>query len=323
MSLSTVDRIQVQPQTGGASMVVAPARGGRVCALVLPLNGTGYSILDGFPDDEAIEEDRRYKSAPLIPFPNRVNRGQYTLDSTHYQLPINEPRQGHAIHGLLYNCPMTVEDKQITGQTAQIQLSYSYIGQINGYPFPFELAVTYSISEPDGFSCMTTVSNTGATAMPLGVGWHPYLRLSGGMANWTMQLPDCQLYTLNDASIPTGHKQEYSTYRQPALLADTYLNNCFALTQETPRCEILFGSPTRDRQLVFWMESGVNQYRYFQLFTPPDRLSIAVEPMSCCPNAFNNHDGLIQLEPGNTVNASYGLQLRPIPQRPQPTDNHA
>ncbi|GAB3740384.1 aldose epimerase family protein [Spirosoma lituiforme] len=308
---ASVDRIRLSTQTGGASMVVAPAWGGRVCALLLPLNGMGHSVLDGFADEEVIQDDQRYKSAPLIPFPNRVNGGRYVFEGETYQLPINEARHGHAIHGLLYNRPMTVEDMQVTDQTAQLGLTYAYDDVVSGYPFPFELAVTYWVSEEDGFRCATQIRNTDSTAMPLGVGWHPYLSLPGGIANWTMQLPDCQIYKLDDVSIPTGSKENYSRFVVPTRLADIHLNDCFGQLSAAGRSEIVFTSPASDRQLVFWMESGANQYRYFQLFTPPDRLSIAVEPMSCCSDAVNNHDGLIRVESGDTFMAFYGLQLRP------------
>ncbi|WP_338869163.1 hypothetical protein WBJ53_19430 [Spirosoma sp. SC4-14] len=308
---SSVDRISLSPKTGGASMVVAPAWGGRVCDLLLPMNGIRHSVLDGVADEEVIQDDRRYKSAPLIPFPNRVNGGRYVFEGKTYQLPINETRHGHAIHGLLYNRPMMVENVQITDQTAQLRLTYAYDEVMSGYPFPFEFTVTYWLCEQDGFRCATQIRNTGSTAMPLGVGWHPYLSLPGGIADWTMQLPDCQIYELDDVSIPTGAKQDYVAFVVPTRLAAIHLNDCFGLPSAASRSEIVFTSPARDRQVVFWMESGVNQYRYFQLFTPPDRLSIAVEPMSCCCDAVNNHDGLIRLESGDIFTASYGLQLRP------------
>ncbi|MBC8152775.1 MAG: hypothetical protein H7Z72_07685, partial [Bacteroidetes bacterium] len=303
MPLPTPPRIRLQPKIGGASMVVAPAWGGRVCELVLPCNGKVYSMIDGFEEGEAIDQDQRYKSAPLIPFPNRVNRGRYVFDGIPYQLPINEPRQGHAIHGLLYNCPM-IGEVQIAEQTAQIQLTHSYAGQTEGYPFSFDFAVTYSLSEQDGFSCTTTVKNTGSTDMPLGVGWHPYLNLSGDLAEWTMQLPRCEVYTLDDMSIPTGNRQTYSAFNVPTKLDDVHFNDCFGLISKASRCEIVFSSAASGQQVVFWMESGPGQYLYFQLFTPPDRTSIAVEPMSCCSDAVNNHDGLLRLKPGNTFDAA-------------------
>ena len=39
------------------------------------------------------------------------------------------------------------------------------------------------------------------------------------------------------------------------------------------------------------------QFPYFQVFTPPHRESVALEPMSCNVDAFNNRQGLIALEP--------------------------
>ena len=53
-------------------------------------------------------------------------------------------------------------------------------------------------------------------------------------------------------------------------------------------------------------------YRYLQLFTGdplPDvsRRSIAVEPMTCPPNAFRTGEDLIRLEPGATATSVWGI----------------
>jgi aldose 1-epimerase len=43
--------------------------------------------------------------------------------------------------------------------------------------------------------------------------------------------------------------------------------------------------------------------------TLPDggRRSLAVEPMTCAPNAFRSGDGLVRLEPEQTHNSSWGI----------------
>jgi aldose 1-epimerase len=37
------------------------------------------------------------------------------------------------------------------------------------------------------------------------------------------------------------------------------------------------------------------------------RRSVAIEPMTCAPNAFRSGDGLVRLEPGETHTGSWGI----------------
>src|SRR3712207_8930171 len=53
-------------------------------------------------------------------------------------------------------------------------------------------------------------------------------------------------------------------------------------------------------------------HRYLMLFTGDsirevDRRSLAVEPMTCPPNAFQTGESLIRLEPGQAVTTSWGI----------------
>ena len=53
-------------------------------------------------------------------------------------------------------------------------------------------------------------------------------------------------------------------------------------------------------------------YGYLMLFTGdplPDvaRRSLAVEPMTCPPNAFRTGEAVIRLEPGQSVTSTWGI----------------
>ena len=53
-------------------------------------------------------------------------------------------------------------------------------------------------------------------------------------------------------------------------------------------------------------------YGYVMLFTGDplpdvDRRSIAVEPMTCPPNAFRTGEALIRLEPGGSFTSRWGI----------------
>jgi aldose 1-epimerase len=53
----------------------------------------------------------------------------------------------------------------------------------------------------------------------------------------------------------------------------------------------------------------MNKYNYVVLYIPPDRNSIAVEPMTSSIDAFNNKEGLIILKPEEFWSASMGFSL--------------
>jgi aldose 1-epimerase len=53
-------------------------------------------------------------------------------------------------------------------------------------------------------------------------------------------------------------------------------------------------------------------FRFVQVYTLDEltdgQPGIAVEPMTCAPNAFNSGDGLVVLEPGGRWDGSWGIQ---------------
>ena len=66
-----------------------------------------------------------------------------------------------------------------------------------------------------------------------------------------------------------------------------------------------------DGGVEVWAEPA---FGWVQVFTPSDHpgrgRAVAVEPMTCPPDALNSGTGLITLEPGETWQGSWGL--RPI-----------
>jgi len=65
-------------------------------------------------------------------------------------------------------------------------------------------------------------------------------------------------------------------------------------------------------QVSFWAGPG---YHWLQVFTgdpldpPHRRRALAVEPMTCPPNAFATGHDLITLEPGGSVQHAWGIRL--------------
>ncbi len=66
------------------------------------------------------------------------------------------------------------------------------------------------------------------------------------------------------------------------------------------------------RSVTVWMDEG---YRYVQVFTGDTlpakarRRSVAIEPMTCPPNAFVTGVDLIRLEPGQATTTTWGIEV--------------
>ena len=69
--------------------------------------------------------------------------------------------------------------------------------------------------------------------------------------------------------------------------------------------------PDDGTALSLWLDES---YPYLQLFTGDplpsvSRRSLAVEPMTCAPNAFRSGEGLRVLEPGESTTGTWGIRV--------------
>jgi aldose 1-epimerase len=69
--------------------------------------------------------------------------------------------------------------------------------------------------------------------------------------------------------------------------------------------------PDDGTALSLWADES---YPYLQLFTGDplpsvSRRSLAVEPMTCAPNAFRSGEGLRVLEPGESMTGTWGIRV--------------
>jgi aldose 1-epimerase len=78
------------------------------------------------------------------------------------------------------------------------------------------------------------------------------------------------------------------------------------------RARVLLDDPDSGSGVTLWVDES---YSYLMVFSGdpyPDlaRRSIAVEPMTCPPNAFRTHDSVIVLEPGESTLSAWGIEPR-------------
>jgi aldose 1-epimerase len=266
----------------------------------------GRELLDGFPADEAPTSGR---GQVLIPWPNRLEDGAYEFEGRRHELRVNEPERGNAIHGLVRDSEWTVAELAPDRVVVQHELEPG-----PGYPFALTVRIEYSLSE-SGLRVQTTATNSGPDACPYGSGQHPYLTLGTETVDQLILSAPGQTVLIEDERrLPSGREPVEGTdydFSRPRAIGATTLDDAFTdLKRGTDgRARVELRDPASRAGLTLWMDES---YRYVQLFTGdplPDvsRRSLAVEPMTCPPNAFRTGEDLIRLEPGASVTSVWGI----------------
>jgi aldose 1-epimerase len=265
-------------------------------------------VLDGY-DEQTMATSGR--GQVLIPWPNRVEDGRYRFDGREHQLPITEVATGSAIHGLVrwgsWRCSSRSEDRVVLEHALHAQ---------PGYPFTLALRVEYRLG-PDGLRVETTASNAGDETCPYGSGQHPYLTVGTATVDEvTLHLPATRFLHSGDRGLPADAADVAGTrfdFREPRRIGDTVLDTCFTGLERDgdgmawARLEAAGG-----RTLELW---AGEVYRYLQVFTGDPladvrRRSLALEPMTCPPNALRTGEDIVRLEPGRSLTTVWGLTPR-------------
>ncbi len=242
----------------------------------------------------------------LVPWPNRTAAGRWSWQDQPQQLTLSEPARGNAIHGLLRYTYYQVGERAADTITLQAKVAAQ-----PGWPVPLATSVRYAVG-PEGLTVTHTVRNIGAEPVPFGVGAHPYLRAADSDTD------DCEL-TLAGASLlplrdglPTGPARPDGEldFRTGRALRGLALDHAFGDCQPTDgRIRHRLAGP--DGAVELWADPD---FGWVQVFTPgefPGRgRAVAVEPMTCPPDALNSGVGLLTVEPGTSWTGSWGITPR-------------
>jgi aldose 1-epimerase len=227
------------------------------------------------------------RSAQLFPFVCRLQNGSYTWQGNSYTVDGFYLGQ-HALHGFVFQQPFTIQQVSVQGQGCTVVLAYTYTGGMAGYPFPFQLLVTYTLHPQSGVSVHTTITNTGSHSLPYAHGWHPYFTLGGAIDSCNLHISQSQYVTMTDELLPTGQTTANTLFTTPETLNHKKLDDCFY----TPNATVTLQNTQWQLQV-----RSLAGYAYVQVYTPDDRASIAIENLSGAPNCFNNGMGLQTLLP--------------------------
>ena len=288
-----------------------------VGASLRSLTFNGRDLVVPFDADEVRPS---YRGATLAPWPNRVVDGRYTFAGTERQVALTEPARHHALHGLAGWLDYQAIDKG----PSHVTLAATIEPQ-TGYPWRVVVETTFTLAA-DGVTQSVKATNESPDAAPWGTGPHPYLVAGAGhVDDWTLDAAR-RRGARGDARPPHPDRASRRRRRRRRRASTSAIRGAIG----TVEIDHAYTALTRDDagfatvRVTDAAGSGVEMVwdaacPWVQIHTsdkgvgkPGHRTGLAVEPMTCAPDAFNaasyDYDaGLIVLEPGASAEASWRI----------------
>jgi len=308
----------------------------------IPLSGTQYTLRAG--DDEAViasvgaslrsfrhagrdlvvpfDADAVrpvFRGATLAPWPNRIVDGRYAFASVEYQTALTEPGRHHALHGLVAWLDFDAIDRGPDHVTLAATIEPQ-----TGYPWRVRVETTYALSTA-GLTQTVTAVNESEQPAPFGTGPHPYLVAGPApLDEWTLSLPAARVLEVTaDRLSPVGLREvgidaDRFDFRTPRPIGAAEVDHAFTdlSRDDSGTATVRLTDPSAGTGVQISWDAACP---WVQVHTadqpggsgsPGHRIGLAVEPMTCAPDAFNadRYDfetGLLAIGPGESATASW------------------
>lgn len=287
-----------------------------VGASLRTLTHAGRDLVVPFAADEVRPA---YRGATLAPWPNRVVDGRYTFGGEEYRLSLTEPARGHALHGLAAWLDYTAIDKG----SDHVTLSAVVEAQ-DGYPWRVRVETRFAL-DADGLTQTVTAFNESDTAAPYGTGPHPYLVAGDGLVDdWSFELPAAEvLHVTEDRLAPTELRAVEADdpsrfdYRAARRIGAAEIDHAYTgLIRDADGVATVRVTDADGRGVAMAWDAACPWVQVHTADRPGlsgHRVGLAIEPMTCAPDAFNAHRypydaGLQVLEPGGSLSASWTIR---------------
>lgn len=290
-----------------------PIETGRIRAVITEVGATlrelvvdGEPVLWGFPETAMCSGGR---GQVLAPWPNRLEDGAYTYAGASAQAPLDEPERHNAIHGLVRWRPW----QRVGGDRASVELACELFPQ-PGYPFRLHLALRYALDEV-GLHVEVRAENRDRRTLPFGIGFHPYLLApTQGLAGARLVVPATRHLELDGRGLPVGEEGldgdlAALASSEGADLGPLRLDDCFTgLLRGGDGTAAVRFLPRPGREVSLVLDEA---FAYLMCFTgdslPPEdrRRAVALEPMTCPPNALRSGRDLVELGSGEVFAAGF------------------
>ncbi|MFJ4170730.1 aldose 1-epimerase family protein [Paenarthrobacter sp. NPDC089714] len=247
-----------------------------------------------------------FRGVICAPWPNRLADGRYRWDGREIQADTNEPDRRNALHGMVFDRRWSVIAVRENSLTLATTLS-----QEVGYPFELLLQVTYALG-PAGLTGTIIATNTGTKTLPYGSCPHPYLVAGDSpMHQWVVTIPaDSFLETSPDRLLPLREVKvegSHFDFRRGEFLQGIRIDHAFTKVNRGSDglARVTLREPSGTGvELAFGQE-----WPWLQICTgSKPELGLAVEPMTCPPDAFNNRLDIVLLGPGESHRGTWFIR---------------
>ncbi len=269
-------------------------------------------VMDGFGANEWSQSGR---GQVLAPWPNRLADGRYEFGGIRAQAALDEPERRNAIHGLVRWLPWTLQTRHQNQLSLRLQLHPS-----PGYPFSLLLQLEYHVGR-DGLTVTTRAQSMEEGPVPFGLGFHPYLTAGPETVDGAiLTVPAHHTVDTDDRGLPTGGQtpvagteRDFTTAR---FIGPTVLDTAFTTLDRDAdgRAWASLDAPGGATGASLWADRS---FGYFMVYTGDTlgdvsrrRRAVAIEPMTCPPNALRTGTDLLSLQPGQEWSASWGMVPR-------------
>lgn len=293
----------IELTAGGYRAVIDP-RGAALSALTLD----GRDLVWGY---DPAAGPQAFQGQLLLPWPNRIDGGRYSFGGAEHRLAVNEPERGTAIHGLAYDRDW--DPAETASGAVRLELA---LDDPPGYPFTLGLTAVYALDADSGLTVTLGARNTGTTPAPFGAGSHFYLTVGTRLDDAVLRLPAGLRLPVDGRLLPTGPPVPVAgpgdDFRTAHAMGAASLDTAFTGLRRADDGLAWTVLSTAEHAVGMW---GDASYGWLQVFSSdgidPRRGQLAVEPMTCPPNAFVSGEDLITLAPGESVVLRHGVRAVP------------
>jgi aldose 1-epimerase len=269
-------------------------------------------VVDGFGPGEWSHSGR---GQVLAPWPNRLAEGRYEFNGVQAQAALDEPERRNAIHGLVRWMPWTIQTRHQNQISLRLQLHPS-----PGYPFSLLLEIEYHVGR-DGLTVTIKASSLEEGPIPFGLGFHPYLMAGPETVDGAiLHVPARHTLDLDDRGLPTGAlspvegtERDFTT---PRVVGPAALDTAYTTLDRDTRGVAHASLDTQDGGggVSLWADQAFPYLMVYTGDTLPEvarrRRAVAIEPMTCPPNALRTSTDVINLQPGQEWSARWGIVPR-------------
>ncbi|MBC3872503.1 aldose 1-epimerase [Undibacterium flavidum] len=264
---------------GDLHLAVAPSIGGSIAEFFQMRDGQRRDILRPAHAAAFTKNDaREMASFPLLPFCNRIRDSTFSFEDQLIRLVANLPPSAHAIHGIGWQVPWQVIAH--TADTIVLALDYGQPAQRQqfGWPWAFYAEQEFHLNA-QGLQVKLRLQNRSTSAMPFGIGHHPYFPKTKESSLQT----ELSAMWLTDAEVLPLRLQATPLFKQLArgVRVDQHvMDNNFTGWNRDVRIQL----DARHPSIRLQADAGMG---FLGIYVPSAENYFCVEPVSMCTDAFN------------------------------------